>query len=118
MKSLFLIAAAIFFAIPSYASLTVSPGTVMFGQVKMNGYNSPRTVQIRNNAQEAVRVQVSGYCQSFQVSNSCYTLSQYGSCTVNIRFAANRPGYHTCSLNVRGSDGSYGSINVSGTAVQ
>lgn len=117
MKILFLVAIATLISIPSFASITVSPSHVMFGQVKMHQYNQ-RMVQVRNNGKESVNIRMSGYCAEYRVSNHCYSLNQYGSCNVMVTFNPSRPGYHTCNMTFRASNGSVSYLNISGTAVR
>lgn len=102
MKSLVLIAVAILFSIPSFADIWVSPGSVMFGQVKAgNGQYRQRSVQVQNRG-EATRVSVGGYCGgNFRVTNNCYNLNKYGTCYIDITFRPTSKGSHHCNIDVR-----------------
>ena len=117
MKTMFLVAIATLLSIPTFASITVSPSHLMFGQAKMHQHYQ-RTVQVRNNGNQTVNINMSGYCSEYRISNHCYSLHQYGSCNVMVTFMPSRPGYHTCNMTFRASDGSSSYLNISGTAVR
>src|SRR5690606_41428440 len=46
-------------SIPTFASITVSPSHLMFGQAKMHQHYQ-RTVQVRNNGNQTVNINMSG----------------------------------------------------------
>ena len=120
MKSIFVLVLAMLFAIPSFARLTVSPSYVQFGTVKVGGFSrGSRSVYIQNRSQQAVNVNVGGYCADFRVQSMCLSkLYSNSSCTVNIEYRPARVGYHNCSLTVRDSEGDYQTISINGNAVQ
>lgn len=118
MKSIIALAFAILFAIPSFADISVSPSSLMFGSVKVGqfGYNQ-QIAYVRNTGDTTENVYVSGYCpQDFRVSNTCYgNLPRYGQCQITVQFKPTRTGYHSCSYSVRGAKGMTSYINISGT---
>jgi hypothetical protein len=100
-------------------SLSVSPRYLNFGSVKVNSYSyNQQAISIFNQGDQRVEVQVSGYCgQHYTVHNSCYSLAQYGSCRIVVDYRPKMIGSHTCSLSIRGSDGSYDSISIQGRGI-
>lgn len=114
---IFLVAIATLISIPSFASISVTPGYISFGRVKLNG-QVQRMVTVRNNGQEAVRISTSGYCSHFSTMNHCHTLNKYASCSINVRFRPTMLGNHSCNLTIRASNGSVSYINMNGNAVR
>lgn len=120
MKSIIALAIAMLFAVPSFAAIQVSPTQVRMGPVKagVGGYYSD-TVFVRNTSDQRVNLQTSGMCpMDFIVSNSCYSLSAYGNCSIRIQYQPRNPGYHSCNLTIGEWGGTMHTIFINGQATR
>ncbi|MES2768059.1 MAG: hypothetical protein V4596_02850 [Bdellovibrionota bacterium] len=120
MKSIIALAFAMLFTNPSFADINVSPTSLMFGSVKVDGFGYHQQVSyVRNTGDKTENIQVSGFCpQDFRVSHNCYSLPKYGQCQISVQFRPTRAGYHSCSYSVRGSTGMTTFLNISGTGLK
>lgn len=119
IKSISLISFVTLFSIQSFAYLTASPSMVNFGQVSAKNYSyNTRSVTIFNQSDKAVTVDVSAICpMEFRVQSSCYgQIYPNSTCSINVIYTPNNPGYHSCNITLRSSDYSTGYVSVSGSA--
>ena len=119
IKSFSFIALVTLISIPSFAYILVSPSFVSFGQVKVGGFSGGwRTINVHNQNNKPVYIDISSFCpMEFRVTNMCYgQLYANGSCSFNIDYSPQSPGYHSCTITIRDSEGGYQSVSVSGSA--
>lgn len=119
MKRVVLCVASLCVVFNAHADIFVSPSSIYFFQVEVNGYGDTRSASVRNSGREDVRVSVSNTCfGDFHVSDFCgLTMSPGQSCSIQVRFSPRRVGHQSCSIWIRDDSGGSQSLNVSGEGV-
>lgn len=122
-RFLFAILALLLFQTPAaFASLMVSPSWADLGEVDVSDLlGRSRNVMVRNNSNETVRVSVQdlGCILDFRVRGTfCSVLAPQQSCQIQVTFNPRTVGYKSCRISVRASDGSSGSVQVTGRGVK
>lgn len=103
----------------AHARLNALPSSVNFYGVEVGTYGQQDSVTIYNWSNQEVRLSVSDFCYGdFQTTNWCFSsLRPNGSCRIDVRFSPRSVGYQSCSIWVRGDQGSSLHIGVSGQGV-
>ena len=110
----------LFVGIEALAQVSVSPSQVNFLNVEVGGFGDSRTVFVNNMSREDLNVHVSHTCfGDFFVSNTCFQLRRFGSCTIRVEYRPIRVGSDICTINVmsRGQRSDFDTIFVSGQGV-
>lgn len=108
------------FSFANASTLSVSPSSVNFFNVDVGGFGRSQTLYVRNQTDKDINVSVSDSCfGDFRVSNSCFYLNRYGTCTIRVEFRPRRQGYQSCSITIRDQT-TYSSeyISISGRGVE
>ncbi len=103
----------------AHARLNALPSSVNFYGVEVGTYGQSESVSIYNWSNQEVRLTVSDFCYGdFQTTNWCFSsLRPNGSCRIDVRFTPRNVGYQSCTIWVRGDQGSSLHISVSGQGV-
>lgn len=102
------------------ANISVYPGAINFGTVKVGSFSTMQTIGIVNSGQKAFQLSFSNNCfgGEIDVRNYCSSFLYAGStCNLQVVFAPRSAGMKNCSVSVMAYGGGGGrSISIYGTA--